>query len=1008
MPNLSSQLQNLLTDLQFVPNKKERGEEGFVGIVFRGEYDTTFKNLDDQKSLEKIKPDAVYHFDKQPMILFFDYSQKELSAERETEIHKQAYNYDKPVIFILKNNEVHIFNAFSYHKENGLSSIDQNDKMQFSFWKLQSGNTWEWFDKEFTKKQKKDGRVHRELLNNIKVLREILDHEEKDILILRLIFIRYLIDRRVKVAGYWESEGEKSAKDREAFHAITSQKEKLNQLFDHLKGHFNGNLFEKTIDYQQNTLNIISEIFSGTYTKGSVQGLLDFDIFDFGIIPIETISGIYESIIAPKDKEKDSAVYTPLFLANYVLDKALGERNTPFKILDPACGSGIFLVQAFRRMVNFEKTKGKVLNQDDLNKLMTDCIFGIDRNPVALRITIFSLYIAIFDFKTPKELEDKSTLPNLLGTNLFKADFFENLDEEGKNFLAILQEKELDFIIGNPPWGSKNEKAHNEYIESITDEVRIADKQIAQSFSIRVRDFFATNHTTQIAFILTSKAFYNTNALADPLPENSQTREFKEYFFSRFLVKELLDLSAARKIIFEATQKSNKDTEKRPSAPCLIVFYQNDTRENIENNIVNHFSVKPNLFTKQFKKLVIDEQKRVKQSFFVEYPFMLKLALYGSVLDFQLLKEIFENENLTSVETFLTEQNIFVGAGFIEAEKNCNADASKLYSYHVVKPQEIKENSFWLDETFYDDEHLFSKLYSENGIPISKIKDLGRFQAYEKSHLLVKRSIDKVAKVAFADFICAFPNTIYGFQSSNTNYLKLLGGIFSSKLFAYLNFYLGSQWGIERDEIYLADYRENKIPKNIDNQTLQLFVQEFDRLKEAKNPQFEPLVRKLYSVSELAEVLIDYALEINLDLFREKKQPYQKPDQAYLKRYAQVFWDHFSKIYDTEGEYFQIEIFVFDYFVAMKFNIVAEKPSETDQIIFSKKIEENKIRDFFIELASNISIAEIAEDIFIQRNLKGFETDFFYIIKPNQRKSWHRAKAHEDLAEFIDALLFTE
>ena len=81
-----------------------------------------------------------------------------------------------------------------------------------------------------------------------------------------------------------------------------------------------------------------------------------FEIFDFSIIPVEVISGIYESLIDEETKKLDAAVYTPSFLVEYILNNTLDlyleEKNTSeCCIFEVAVGSGIFLVQSLRKMI---------------------------------------------------------------------------------------------------------------------------------------------------------------------------------------------------------------------------------------------------------------------------------------------------------------------------------------------------------------------------------------------------------------------------------------------------------------------------------------------------------------------------------------------------------------------------------------------------------------------------------------------------------------------------------
>ncbi|MDM8529286.1 hypothetical protein QUF58_13910, partial [Anaerolineales bacterium HSG24] len=92
-------------------------------------------------NLNIIRPDAVYHFNKQPFILFFDFTKQE-NRKRESIIHRQVWCFDKaPIAFFIFDDEIQIYNAFRYQREHDklqrLNISDYEDK--FSFWELQSG-----------------------------------------------------------------------------------------------------------------------------------------------------------------------------------------------------------------------------------------------------------------------------------------------------------------------------------------------------------------------------------------------------------------------------------------------------------------------------------------------------------------------------------------------------------------------------------------------------------------------------------------------------------------------------------------------------------------------------------------------------------------------------------------------------------------------------------------------------------------------------------------------------
>jgi len=464
-----------------------------------------------QRTLQKIKPDAVYHFNHSPFILFFDFCNNK-NRLREKSIHKQIWCFDKsPAAFFVFEDQIKIYNAFDYQRDRDeLAEIDSSDyEKHFSFWNLQSGNTWLWIKENFYKKNIDKLRVEQKLFENIKDAREKLTDKNgltdtfANILILRLIFIRYLIDREVEIDEELLPGIDRETK-RNSFNKLIADKKRLNSLFKYLKERFNGNLFEikEEPEIDQEHLNNLSQIFAAHKKQ-----LFLFDVFDFSIIPVEQISGIYESVIDPEDKKHNSAIYTPSFLVDYILSQTVNcdflEKNKECRILDPACGSGIFLVQAYRILVERNKDKKSGISDSRLVELAQQNLFGIDDDPDAVNIAAFSIYIALLDYKEPREIKEFK-LPNLIGKNLFKADFFDQKAEF--NFKGVFKDKEFDFIMGNPPWGSKKTAHHLDYIKK--NAVETVNFEISQTFCARVKDF--VSEKTKCALIVSGRALYNS------------------------------------------------------------------------------------------------------------------------------------------------------------------------------------------------------------------------------------------------------------------------------------------------------------------------------------------------------------------------------------------------------------------------------------------------------------------------------------------------------------------
>src|SRR5262249_53546622 len=154
------------------------------------------------------------------------------------------------------------------------------------------------------------------------------------------------------------------------------------------------------------------------------------------------------------EDEKLGAFYTPRFLAEVVLDIALAHTPSLLgkRALDPACGSGIFLVGLFNRIAEEWKQHNPKARNDtkarELMRLLQARLFGVDVKETACRIAAFSLYLAYLDQLAPRDiqaLQGKGRfLPKLTGdgANIRCSDFF-------KKDAAF--PSDVDIVIGNPP-----------------------------------------------------------------------------------------------------------------------------------------------------------------------------------------------------------------------------------------------------------------------------------------------------------------------------------------------------------------------------------------------------------------------------------------------------------------------------------------------------------------------------------------------------------------------------
>jgi len=575
---------------------------------------------------DQLKPVAFFCVDNKPIVLFYD------SPRNKEELFKAIWNFNEsPIIIINESNSVEIFNGLSYLKDKKtLEKLADESKLNdFSYFELVTGKTWQTYEDE--NKFKYQNRVDYKLLENISDAREQLIGYEiptdiANALIGKCIFIRYLIDRHVRIK-FDDTLREWSNNE---FCSLLASKTRTIQLLNYLKEQFNGEAFllddNNLKNIPEDAFDVLRRLMQGVEIATGQMSL--FDVYDFSIIRVEFISNLYEHFIGEKNQANKRAYYTPVFLVDYILtetvekyfDKNPHEYNC--KVLDPACGSGIFLVQTLRRMIEhyqdiYKITSKKTKNfKDILRKIAEENIYGIDQDKNAINIAIFSVYLALLDYQEPKDIENFK-FPNLINKNFFTNDFF-NLNAE---FNDILKNIKFNFIIGNPPWkrGSDEKALFLKYLklrdikesnkENNNPPIIISNKEIAQAFLWRTSDFSCSQ--TKCALIVTSKTLYNLNA-----------KEFRESFLHYHFIDKVFELAPVGEEVFQSA-----------NTPCVVLFYRYSYCNKTDQNIIEHIVIKPNRFFSLFKIFMLQKNdcKEIVQSRLKENDWLWKVLIWGSL-----------------------------------------------------------------------------------------------------------------------------------------------------------------------------------------------------------------------------------------------------------------------------------------------------------------------------------------------------------------------------------------
>lgn len=430
----------------------------------------------------------------------------------------------------------------------------------------------------------RDGRADQLLLRNLRHIRAILAAEgldDDDIchdLLARVIFVQFLFDRRdtdgkpaLNAESLRRLHGDGVlARVYGSFADLLSDYDDSYRLFAWLNLRFNGDLFPGKGDtaderaagwareqerVQPQHLALLADFIRGDLDMPTRQGCL-WPIYSFDVIPLEFISSIYETFVTER-AARDGIFYTPPHLVDFVLDQVLPWRGTSWdlKILDPACGSGVFLVKAFQRLVHRWKqaNPGATIKAEVLRRLLTDNLLGVDKDPHAVRVACFSLYLAMCDEIEPRHYWTQIRFPPMRDRRLICSDFF----DAGAGFDDLASTK-YDLVVGNAPWGDGlATELSNRWAK--TQGFEVANKDIGGLFLAKGARLLEEGG--RVAMIQSANALlFNTSGPAV---------RFRRQLFERHRIDAVFNLSALRFRVF----KRKTHTTKTSTAPsCVIVM----------------------------------------------------------------------------------------------------------------------------------------------------------------------------------------------------------------------------------------------------------------------------------------------------------------------------------------------------------------------------------------------------------------------------------------------------
>lgn len=307
---------------------------------------------------------------------------------------------------------------------------------------------------------------------NPKVDKDLLDEGVQKLLD-RLIFLRVAEDRGIEGPILKELLREHEEKGGHKFQSMVKKFRELDTVYN--SNLFSEHPFEKWEEYGDATERVIKILY----------GKPGYYEYDFKAMPADVLGGVYENYLGyrleksrkglsvskdAKKRKEHGIYYTPDFIVEYivkntlkpVLDKctSIGQLKK-IKVLDPACGSGSFLIKALEAI--YEKYQEFNVSDGFFTKIqiLQENIYGVDLDPQAVEIARLNLLINALDtrMKLPgleKNIKNGNSL--IYGTDEELKKYFSKNFRDRKSFNwkeefpEVFKQGGFDVIVGNPPY----------------------------------------------------------------------------------------------------------------------------------------------------------------------------------------------------------------------------------------------------------------------------------------------------------------------------------------------------------------------------------------------------------------------------------------------------------------------------------------------------------------------------------------------------------------------------
>lgn len=630
----------------------------------------------------------------------------------------------------------------------------------------------------------------------------------------RALFLRYLIGRKIVLPDHLFSIAPSATSLKECMDTDTALAE-TNHWLDNT---FNGDLlalpatdyatyFRQLVErHGRDVIQPLSAIMTldTAIEPGVSQQRLDWGDLDFDHLPIGLLSETYEELIHHFDKSarhNTSVYYTPYHIAEYMVEEAFHAypAGSKARLLDPACGAGVFLVAGLRKLVELRfRETGKRPSRQQIRDILHQQLVGFDTNGHARTLAALALYL------TALELDPHPAPVEALRFRKLEGSVLINVADPGSQASELVPmagslgdhvsdryRNAFDIVIGNPPWTSLTKKYD----------------AVDRVFTRRCREVAAQRGLDEIA-----GNYHNPDRVPD-LPFVWGAMEWAKpggrialALAGRWLFKQSQKGIAARNALFEALKVTGilngaalRQTQVWPSVdqPFCLLFADNELPGPEDQFVFVSPHYEPDLNGKGLLRVDASDASPVAFDLVMNNPAVLKTLYRGTMLDLAVVHKVRQRAECTVGRYWNENLELHKGKGFQVANQ---ADDD---TFLEGKPE--LQAGYGLHPFIVLDENL--NRYQPRGLQWPR-----KPQIYKAPLLLVRegsrqdrgrgRALISNSDLAYSESYCGYSAAGHSQGDFLIRYLLV---VIHSQLFEYVALATSGKFGVEREALQVMD-----------------------------------------------------------------------------------------------------------------------------------------------------------------------------------------------------------